>query len=340
MLQPIVSIILPIRNSAHYLKECIDSILGQSLKAWELLAVDDHSTDSSFQILYELTQKDPRVKLLHNQGKGIVDALNTGTENAKSPLIARMDADDIMHEKRLEVQVEYLNQNQEIDLVSCRTEHFPTRQETMGYQHYVNWSNSIIEPREHELKRFIECPMAHPSVIFRKRLIHNYGGYLNGEFPEDYELWLRWFSRGVRMVKIPKVLLRWRDHKNRTSRIDPKYSTMAFQKIKSKYVKLLQEKTERWGNRKIFGWGAGHVARKFISLLVNEGVALSALLDTNPKKIGKKFNNLPIISHAKLPKPKDAFVLILIGARDVRVQVADHLKAFGYQEGSDFIALS
>ena len=100
---PKVSIILPFKNSSRTIRDCINSILRQNLIHWELIAIDDHSTDSSFSILKTLRKGDKRITILKNPGDGIVDSLNFGIKKANTQLIARMDADDIMHPKAAQI---------------------------------------------------------------------------------------------------------------------------------------------------------------------------------------------------------------------------------------------
>jgi glycosyltransferase involved in cell wall biosynthesis len=121
---PKVSIILPFKNSSRTIKECINSILRQRFIHWELIAIDDHSTDSSDCILQSFTKRDKRITILKNPGNGIVDSLNFGIKKASTRLIARMDADDIMHPLRLSLeQVSFLDNRDDIGLVATMVKH-------------------------------------------------------------------------------------------------------------------------------------------------------------------------------------------------------------------------
>ena len=264
---PTVSIVLPLKNGRKHLKECFDSIRSQSLQNWELLAVDDHSIDDTWKILKKFSQEDKRIIIRKNPGLGLVDALNYGIDLSRSSLIARMDGDDIMHSKRLEKQVDFLSQNTSIGLIASQVEHFPTstNNERKGYRLYVKWTNSIITHESHSTNRFIDCPFAHPSATFRKELIQRYGGYRFGDFPEDFELWLRWFSMGVRMEKIPEILLSWRDQPDRCSRVDPRYSQIAFQKIKAKYFHQWLTYEAPLKERMIFCWGQDGFRKNYLA---------------------------------------------------------------------------
>lgn len=338
---PLVSIIIPFRNEEKYLPECLDSILGQTLTNWELILINDHSDDQSTKILDEFVQYDRRGRVLQNPGRGLVSALNHGINNSQAGMIARMDGDDIMKPKRLEIQVGHLQKNKNIDLISCQTQHFPRslKRQRKGYERYVDWTNNILTFEDHLLNRFIDCPMAHPSVTFRKSIIQKFGGYKEGEFPEDFELWLRWISEGIRMEKLPYILHKWRDHPGRASRTDSRYQSARFQEIKAKYVKLWLEKEAHVNKRRIICWGAGKVARKFTRLLIENKIKLSAFIDLDPKKVGRLVADIPVLSIDNLPTPEECFVFILVGTWGARGQISAYLKENGFIQGKDFLPL-
>ena len=338
---PCVSIVLPVQNEEEYLPQCLDSILEQTLKDWELIAVNDGSIDQTVRILNAYARNDRRIKVTNNPGSGLGTALNHGISISNAELIARMDGDDLMEPKRLEMQISYLDKKPNLDLVSCQSHHFPKalKNTRKGYQLYVHWTNQIISPDDHRKNRFIDCMFAHPAVTFRKNLVRKYGGYREGNFPEDFELWLRWMSEGIAMEKIPHILHQWRDHPQRASRTSPKYSPHAFHEIKAKYLKLWLLNEPELKERKIVCWGAGRVARKFSSLLEQEKINISGYIDLDPKKIGQSIASVPILSIEQLPSPKKCFVLILVGARGAREKISRYLKDFGFELGKDFIAL-
>ena len=339
---PKVSIVLPVRNEEKFLKECLKSILQQTLSQWELIAVDDHSTDESYQILETFAQRDSRVRIFKNPGSGISDCLNFAIYLTKSPLIARMDGDDLMEPKRMKIQVDHLDKNTKVGLVSSQVEPFPKaiKNQRKGYELYVQWTNEILTPEEHSMNRFVDCPFAHPSIIFRRSLIDCYGGYAKGILPEDFELWLRWMGHGVVMEKLPQVLLKWRDHPKRASRTNLSYAPSAFQKVKAKYLRKWLEEDFTIGDRSILCWGAGRVARELFSLLQKEGIKIAGFIDPDPKKMNKQIATLPIIPIEQIPSAKQCFILILAGARGVRKKTSKYLQEHGYVLGNDFLPLA
>ena len=226
MHKPLVSIVMPCRKRRE-ISTCLLRFYSETnTQELELIIVNDHSHDQSAKILENFLKIEKRGRVLHNPANGLVSALNLGINHSQSEMIARMDADDIMEPQRLEMQVEHLQKNTYIELVSCQSQHFPKpiQKQRKGYQVYVDWTNQILTPEDHCINRFVDCPLAHSSVIFRKSLIQKFGGYQDGEFPEDFELWLRWMSHGIKMEK--HTLLKWRDHPERTSRTDSPLSTI------------------------------------------------------------------------------------------------------------------
>jgi glycosyltransferase involved in cell wall biosynthesis len=168
---PKVSIILPFKNSAKTMQSCISSIKAQSLKDWELIAVNDHSNDDSFSRSSSILAKDKRIRILQNDGEGLVDAINFGIKRSSSQIIARMDADDRMHRDRLRLQIEYLEKNFDVGLVSSLVRHVKIgNHNTNGFQSYVDWINQTISFKDILMNRFTESPLAHPSIMIRKEL--------------------------------------------------------------------------------------------------------------------------------------------------------------------------
>jgi len=209
-MQPLVSILLPIWNARAHLPACLNSIARQSCRAYELLVVDDGSTDNSAEFVANYARQDPRIRLWRLPHCGIVPALNVGLSLARAPLIARMDADDCMHDRRLELQLECLHADPGLVLVASRVRGFPDHQLDLGMREYLRWQNACMSSGEIADQRYVESPLCHPSVTFRRAPILAAGGYRAGAFAEDYELWLRLLARGARMCKLEQVLLQWR----------------------------------------------------------------------------------------------------------------------------------
>ncbi|MFP6899795.1 MAG: glycosyltransferase [Opitutales bacterium] len=335
--RPRISVVLPFRDAEDTLRESVDSILGQSEGDLELLAIDDGSSDSGPAIIQDLAISDSRIRFVATGGDGIVTALNLGLEKARAPCIARMDADDVSHPNRLLLQLDFLDDHPEIGLVSSRVEHWTSDGASRpGYAAYVNWTNQLLLSPDLARSRFVESPVAHPSVVFRKELVERLGGYRAGFFPEDYEMWLRWMEYGVLMEKLPEVLLRWRDHEERLSRRDERYSLDAFYQMKLGYL-------HRWLERHnpfhpvVKVWGAGRTTRGRVRFLEDEGTSIAGYYDLDPRKIGVPREGLTVRPIEEIPPPGLEFIVAMVGARGAREKVSSFLKARGYREGTDFM---
>ena len=333
---PPVSILLPFHNAASTLARALDSLRNQSFPHWELIAVDDGSSDGSASIADIAARQYPRIRVrTQNQG-GIVSALNHGLSLAQGPWIARMDADDESHPERLALQVQSLESDPSLGLVSCRVRYGDDPSVHPGFARHVDWMNQQITHEQLLLSRFIESPMAHPTVMFRRELIDRLGGYREGPFPEDYELWLRWLDAGVRMAKRPEMLLTWNDPPGRLSRIDPRYAFQAFYQVKSGYLarhlsRILPLNLPR------LAWGAGRLTRRRIEILEAAGVRIDGFIDIDPKKQRIRPDGRAVIAPTAIPPVGKAFILGCVanwGARDYQ---RAFLEDRGWREGLDYL---
>jgi GT2 family glycosyltransferase len=333
---PLVSIVMPFRDAAETLGECLDSITGQTLGDWELVAVDDRSVDSGPAIVAELAARDPRVRLVRAAEHGLVAALNHGVAASRAPLVARMDADDVMHPERLAEQVAYLDAHPDVDVAGCRVELFPDELVLAGYREYVRWQNLCVTPDDIAAAIYVESPLAHPSVVMRRDALLAVGGYRDGAFPEDYELWLRMHAAGRRMAKVPRVLLRWRESAARMSRVDPRYAREAFDLLRAQYL----AKDGRLGSgRDLVIWGAGRRTRKRAERLISLGVSPVAWIDIDPDKTGRIVRDIPVHPREWLDRSPRPFVLLYLTAHGARDDAASWLSAHGYERGKDWLGV-
>jgi glycosyltransferase involved in cell wall biosynthesis len=328
---PSVSILLPFRNAADTLDAAITSMAGQTFGNWELLLIDNVSTDGSPAIAKRWADRDPRIRLLHETHIGIAHALNTGLAHAQGRYIARMDADDISHPQRLAKQVAHLGTHPGVGVLGTRTAFATTVEKSSGMRWFVHWQNAILSPHDHYVKRFVDAPLAHPTVMFRRELVERHGAYDTGPLPEDHELWLRWMDAGVRFAKLPEVLLTWNDRAERLSRTHPHYSVEAFFRTKAKWL-------SRWLKRKLNGRplivaGASALCRRRAALLEAEGIAVQAFTDVRPREVpGHAF-----IAHDRLPPAGEAFIVSFVSQRGSGDRIAGYLAGRGLMEGEDFI---
>ena len=203
---PAISVLMPVYNAGRFLAPAVESVLAQTFSDFELIAVDDGSSDDSGKTLAELSARDARIRVLSQDNRGIVATLNRALELARAPLVARMDADDLSRPDRFAKQVAYLREHPEIavlsgamDLIDAngtyqRTDLFPTAPDAI----------------KRELPD--RCCICHPAVMARTLTLRSVGGYrVNAEHAEDYDLWLRVAEDG-RIANLPDVLLSYRIH--------------------------------------------------------------------------------------------------------------------------------
>jgi len=201
-----ISVIMSVYNAEKYLKKAIESILDQSFDDFEFIIIDDKSQDSSADIISRYSKKDQRIKYFKNrENKGLTFSLNKGLKLAHGDYIARMDADDISHPKRLEKQYTYLQKNNDIALLGTAAYNIDEKGEVI--------SNRNVPLSFEEIKENIKMvnPIIHPSVMFRKKDIIDIGCY-NEKYTkvQDYELWFRAIANGLKAENLEEQLLYYR----------------------------------------------------------------------------------------------------------------------------------
>lgn len=229
---PKVSVIMPAYNAQKYIAEAIDSILNQTFSNFELIIVNDASSDNTESII--TSYRDPRIVYLKNETNlGVAKTLNYGLSVAQGEYIARMDADDISLPTRLEMQCNYLDANPLIAVLGTETETFLGNQIISS----CGWSSHLPSHIKKDL--FFSCGIAHPSVMIRESILKEMNGYdpeYNGL--EDYELWYR-ISQKYNIAVLPNVLLRYRLHENQVTRNPSAEHIQRMRKLKERQVSEL-----------------------------------------------------------------------------------------------------
>jgi glycosyltransferase involved in cell wall biosynthesis len=330
---PTVTVLMPVFNATATLRPALRSIQQQTISDWELVLVDDGSTDGSGDLAASLAAADPRIKVIRQSHAGLVPALERGLIEARGQFIARMDADDVSYPDRLALQVDFLQWTPQIGVVAGLVE-FEGDDAAAGYALHVDWLNRLTTPQDIWLNRFVESPLAHPSVMFRRDLVDRLDGYRAGPFPEDYELWLRWMDAGVEMAKIPRRVLIWNDSPGRLSRTDPRYDAEAFFAIKAGYLARAIRPVLK--GRQLWVWGAGRPTRKRAEALTTHGLEIHGYIDIDPLKEGRVIHGRPVVAPEEMPSPHEALVLGYVGKRGARDLIREQLLAKHFVEGRDF----
>lgn len=332
-MNPVVSVIMPVRDGGGYLKAAVESILGQSVPALELILVDDHSEDAA---IGGLATSDQRLVVQQNPGHGVSSAFNHGLSGARGRYIARMDADDIAAPVRLQRQIQYFEDHPDVDICGTCVELFAKGGIAGGNLRYQTWLNACRTPGQIHRELFIESPIPNPTAMFRREAIQRLGGYQDPQWPEDYDLFLRADALGMRMGKPEEILLHWREHPQRLTRQDARYGLGRFQAAKAHFLAQHRLPCEA----SVVLWGAGPTGRLMHDLLLREGVRISGFLDVHPRRIGGEKRGLPVWPLEKLEKLdpiKGVFILVAVGAAGARSKIRNFMSQRSLNEGEDFL---
>lgn len=335
---PRVSVVLPARNAAASLPAALDSLFRQTLHDIEIIALDDGSDDGgqTRRVLESFAGRDSRLRPVSLPHQGIAATLNHGLTLARAPLIARMDADDVSLPGRLARQADFLDANPDVGVAGCLVAHGGDGRKNAGYARHVAWANSLTRHEDIALGLYRDAPLPHPSVMFRKDTILEHGGYGLGDYPEDYELWLRLVSRGVRLAKVPETLLVWNDPPERLSRVSPRYAPEKFAAVKAPHL-------ARWLSRhnphhpEVIVAGAGRITRKRAEFLSASGVVITAYLDVDPDKIGRAVHGRAVLHREDAPGPDDCFVVSYLSGVGAAEDVAKFLEKRGFKHGESYL---
>lgn len=329
---PRVSVLLPFRDAEESLERAVDSVMAQNESCNLILVMNQEQSDAAERLLKRYENR--QITCIQEVQKGIVPALNTGLRAVNTPYVARMDADDEMLPGRLKAQCDFLDAHPRVHLVSGKVHYGGSLAEQSGYRIFVDQLNALQMPEQLYQFRFVESPFAHPAVCFRFEEAYRSGLYREGDFPEDYELWLRWYAeKGPNMAAcLHQEVLIWHDRPERLSRMHPAYSQEAFDSIRLPH--LAQWLKAEIGTRMpILIAGGGKLAKRKIRKLQELGVVISAFSDLIPRKI----EGIPFILWNDLPQAGSHFVVSLVSNRNSRNEIAAVLESKGYRMGSDFI---
>ena len=336
-----VSVIMPVHNAGDYLREAVDSILGQSHRTLELVIINDNSSDDSLRQLSRFSS-DRRLRIHNSPGNGIIDALNFGIEISKFDVIARMDGDDISHPDRLKDQINFWRLNPNLNVIATKVSMFKSHEQIgEGYATYEKWINQLTHHKDIEREFFIESPLAHPSVMLCKSDLCSLGGYQDNGWPEDYDLWCRALLAGMKFGKPNgSALLYWRDHENRASRTQSRYVKDEFLKCKAMYLAQYLRKYSR--GKKVSIWGAGRTGLKLFDYLSNNSVDVIGFIDIDPRLHGKTKRNRPVevldsTANQDLELLKQSFCIIAVASRGARDKIRRFLCERSLSEGVDFV---
>ena len=212
---PMVSVVMPVYNSAEYLEEAVDSILGQTCRDFEFIIVDDGSTDGSADILRRYQKADGRIRVLRQENQGISASRNKAIKHAAGKYIALMDSDDISLPERLAEQVAFMEAHPEVGICGVRCSFFGDQGEFIG-------ACPPTDPKRLKCRMLFTTTISNTSIMMRRDMVETHNLYYDTSFAvtEDYEMYTR-FLPHCEVANIPEVLLKIRAHAASTTRRYP-----------------------------------------------------------------------------------------------------------------------
>nr|WP_294858795.1 glycosyltransferase family A protein [uncultured Fluviicola sp.] len=299
----LISILTPYRDAEKYIRETALSILEQTHSDWEWILVNDHSTENELGALADLLH-DPRIRLVENKGKGIVDALCTAFLEAKGEYVTRMDADDIMPDFKLTQMLEAL-QTGESEIVTGKVKYFSeTGLISAGYQAYERWLTDRVDNSDFYAQIYRECSIASGNWMMLKVDLEKCGGFSGLNYPEDYDLLFRWFEAGFSIKGLDSVTHLWRDHDLRTSKTSEDYQQQAFFSLKvNRFIKLDWDSAQQ-----LIVNGTGQKGRITAKILIGKTVPF-IWVSNEPEKFPKGISGHPITGLNEIPACNQAQIL-------------------------------
>ena len=327
---PGISILLPAYNAAGTIAACLTSISRQTERDWECVVVDDGSTDRTAAIARCIAARDSRFRIVSIPHSGLVAALNHGLLHCRAPLIARMDADDVMHRDRLVEQARMLEHDRSLTGVGCHVRIFPRASMSPRRREYEDWLNGLRSADDVSRDAFIECPVAHPSLMMRREALQD--GYADCGWPEDYDLVLRTLSQGLRIGVVPRRLLMWRNGSDSLSRVDERYSLERFTACRAHY---LAQSFLRGDTYVLWGYGAtGRALHRALAVL---GKRASHIVEVKRTRIGQRIHGAVVIPVDGLAQLRGAPVVVSVARAGPRAEIREAMARMGFVEGADFV---
>lgn len=276
-----ISILMTARNEEAFLADCLDSIINQEYTNWELIIIDDHSTDSTSKIMKVYTEKDARIQAFANEGKGIIEALRMAFTKSSGQMITRMDADDLMSSDKLKLFHQILRVSGPGHVTVGEVKYFSDTVLGDGYLNYEKWLNELTSAESNYNEIYKECSIPSPNWMCHRADLNACGAFNSDTYPEDYDLTFRFYQLGLKIKHVPSITHYWRDHPNRSSRNDPNYQDNRFLDLKIHYFLKLDHKADR----PLALIGAGKKGKRIATLLIENSIDFEWYTN-NRKKIG------------------------------------------------------
>ncbi|MCP4500982.1 MAG: glycosyltransferase [Deltaproteobacteria bacterium] len=341
MSEPDVSVLIPARNAARTVEVALESVLRSRDVHFEIVLLEHRSDDDTGSRVERMMRRDARIRMIPvPDDVKLGGLLDKGRHYCRAPLIARFDADDLMHPHRLREDLRVLHEDASLAVVSSRSKLFPRGLASPGFAAYVDWQNAQLSHDDHQRELWIEQPLCHPAATFRADVVDEVGGYREGPFPEDYDLFLRLMVQGKRFLKRPQVHHGWREHEKRATWTDPRYARDAFARLKAA---ALIEKFNV-DKRPVIIAGGGKEGGRIGRYLVELGVQPATYVDVSEKRIGRIRHGAKVFAANALGELGEefpnAFCIGAVGTSGARGIVRAQLKMSGFIEGENAVIIA
>ena len=330
--QPLVSIIMAVKDTAPYLHDCIDSIINQTYTNWELIAVNDHSSDDTPNILKSYAEKDDRIKYYDSDKPRLIPTLQVAHSKATGTLINRMDSDDKMPDYKIQVLVDEWNKYGKGTVIAGGTEHFVDEGEVGGgFIKYEKWLNNVAKTSTHYQQIYTECVIPSHCWIIHKDDFNEVDAFNPLVYPEDYDLCFRFYRKKLKVIGIDKILHHWRDRSNRISRTWDEYKDNRYFDLKLRFFYEL----DRDYSRPLVLWGAGKNGKDMAKLLQSYNDEFHWVCD-NAKKVGKDIYGVKMQHFNDIESLKNAQIMIVVASPSGKTEIQDHLNSWNKVAVEDY----
>ena len=319
--QHLISIIMPVRNTENYVGATITSLLNQSFQNWELIAVNDNSSDRSLDVMQSYS-KDQRIQIVTNPKPGLLNALRYGYSKAIGTLIHRMDSDDLMPEHKLKQMMKAWNIHGKGCVITGGVEYFSEHGELgQGFKRYAKWLTEVSTQNTHAENIYRESVIASNCWLVHREDFDRVGGFNPNTFPEDYDLCFRFYSGDLKIVGLDTILHKWRDRPDRISRNWEEYKDNRFFALKVHYF---YEK-DRDKKRPLVLWGAGKNGKDLAQQILNKESEFHWVCD-NQNKIGRDIYGVRMHHYESIKSLHNPQIIIAVAGPNDQVKIATYLK--------------
>lgn len=326
--QHLISILFPVYNTEGYLDECIASITNQDFQNWELIAIDDFSTDHSHSILNQWAEKDDRIKVFINQSKGIIPALQLAYSKSTGTYVTRMDSDDIMPPNKLSSMIKAWKQG---TVVTGKVAYFSDDVLGDGYIQYADWINERMDSNDFHRSVFKECVIPSQCWLMSRNDLDKIGAFSELQYPEDYDLCFRMLENQMEIVALDQIVHHWRDRSDRISRTGEHYRDNRFFELKWYYFKRQFDVQKR----PIVIWGAGRNGKDLVKILHESQVAFAWVCE-NENKIGHQILGVKLSRPTSILSLENPLIIISVASPEGKQEISNFLNETPWQEGKDY----